>query len=211
MTRRTIRYSAVELDWISQCRDLPRREMHAIFVAAFNRPDVTIQDLCNLCERKGWLTGRTGCFEKGSVPLNKGRKGTCAPGSEKGWFRKGQRPHSAKMPGYETIGSDGYVMLCVAERNPWTGASTRMVQKHRWLWEKANGPVPAGMRLKSLDGDRTNTDPSNWLAIPMALGPRLNGRFGRGYDQAPAELKPLIMATAQLELAARQARREGKA
>ena len=37
----------------------------------------------------------------------------------------------------------------------------------------------------------------------MALAPRLNGRFGRGYDTAPPELKPTILAIAKLEHAAR--------
>ena len=54
---------------------------------------------------------------------------------------------------------------------------------------------------------KTNTDPSNWEAIPAALAPRLNGRFGRGYDHAPAELKPTIMLTAKLEHAAREAKK----
>jgi hypothetical protein len=87
---------------------------------------------------------------------------------------------------------------------------TGMVQKHRYLWEKANGPVPEGMRLKCLDGDRTNCDPSNWRAVPYALAPRLNGRFGRGYDAAPPELKPTIMAITELEHKARQVLKGGR-
>ena len=66
------------------------------------------------------------------------------------------------------------------------------------LWEQAHGPVPDGMALKCL-GEKTNTDPANWVLVPRALLPRLNGRFGRGYDDAPAELKPAIMAVAKLE------------
>jgi hypothetical protein len=79
---------------------------------------------------------------------------------------------------------------------------------HRINWEEANGPVPEGYRLKCLDGNRLNVEASNWEAIPYALAPRLDGRFGRGYEAAPAELKPLILATAKLEHAAR-ARRGG--
>jgi hypothetical protein len=48
-------------------------------------------------------------------------------------------------------------------------------------------------------GDCLNTDPSNWELIPRALLPRLSGRFGRGYDDAPSELKPTIMAVVKLE------------
>ncbi|UFF43090.1 HNH endonuclease [Pseudosulfitobacter pseudonitzschiae] len=99
--------------------------------------------------------------------------------------------------------------MIVAETNPWTGAKTRPVHKHRWLWEQQNGPVPKGMVLKCLDGDKTNTDPSNWEPIPQALLPRLNGRFGRGYDAAPAEIKPTLLATAKLEHAVRL-KRQGR-
>ncbi|MHC9236415.1 HNH endonuclease signature motif containing protein [Pseudooceanicola sp. 502str34] len=157
-----------------------------------------------LRKRKGWKTGRTGHFAKGGEPHNKGKPFN-PPGSEKGRFKKGNTPHTYKGAGHERIDSkDGYVILILDEPNPWTGGTTRPVHKHRYLWEKANGPVPDGHRLKSLDGDKTNCDPSNWEAIPMALAPRLNGRFGRGYDDAPAELKPTIMATAKLEHALRE-------
>jgi hypothetical protein len=71
------------------------------------------------------------------------------------------------------------------------------------LWEQVNGPVPAGHRLKSLDGNRQNTDPSNWIAIPHGMAPRLSGRWHVGYDAAPDELKPVILAVARLDHAAR--------
>lgn len=199
-----ISYSQSELDWIKGSADLPRSELHALFVQIFNRPDVSVSNLKSLCTRKGWQTGRSGQFQPGQMSHNAGHKGICAPGSEKGWFKKGNKSHTYRGAGHERIDSkDGYVVLIVAERNPWTGADTRPVLKHKYLWEQKHGPVPAGMRLKCLDGNKTNTDPSNWEAVPMGLVPRLSGRFGRGYDSAPAELKPLIMATAKLEHAAR--------
>jgi hypothetical protein len=207
MTRQVVRYSGEELNWIKACADLPRRELHSLFVQIFGRDDVSFEHLKSLCTRRGWKTGRDGCFVKGQEPPNKGKRGYCAPGSEKGWFKKGQRAGNKAGIGHEYVDRDGYVMICVDQQNPWTGAATRMIHKHRWFWEQANGPVPAGYRLKCLDGDKRNTDPANWEAIPFALAPRLNGRFGRGYDTAPAELKPLIMATAKLEHAARSAQR----
>jgi hypothetical protein len=204
-----ISYSADELAWIKACCDLPRRELHALFVQIWKRPDVSQANLTALCKRQGWLTGRTGRFVKGQVPPNAGKKGICAAGSEKGWFPKGNRPHTWRGAGHESIDNrDGYVWLIVNETNPYTGAPTRRVQKHKWLWEKAHGPVPKGHVLKCLDGDKTNCAPSNWEAIPMALLPRLNGRSGRDYDSAPAELKPLILATAKLEHAARERTRK---
>lgn len=202
-----INYTDEELAWIKACSDLPRAELHQLFQQIFGRHDVSQQNLKAMCKRKGWLTGRTGRFTKGQVSHNAGKKGLRYAGSEKGWFKAGQRPQSAKPIGYEMVDRDGYVQVCVSEPNPWTGAATRMVHKHRRLWELAKGPVPEGHRLKCLDGDKTNCDPSNWDAIPMALAPRLNGRFGRGYDAAPAEIKPTILAIAKLEHAARVARR----
>lgn len=265
-----ISYSAEELAWLKACSDMPRTELHALFVQIYGRRDITEDNIKALCSRKGWhagpagrrrnagkslilspdhvawlrenarlsravvhiafqeafpgssitasqitswrkrnriSTGRTGRFEKGQVPPNKGKKGFSPPGSEKGWFAKGNVPHTSKPIGYERIDKDGYVQICVDEPNPWTGHRTRMVHKHRRVWEAANGPVPEGYRLKCLDGDKTNCDPSNWEAIPHGLAPRLNGRFGRGYDTAPAELKPTILAIAKLEHKAREARK----
>ena len=71
--------------------------------------------------------------------------------------------------------------------------------KHRWLWEQANGPVPEGMCLKCLDGDRTNCDPSNWELVPRALLPQLNGRWGLAYDAAEPEVKPLLLTQAKIK------------
>lgn len=273
MRRLPIRYSDEELAWIKACSDMPRIELHALFVQIYRRRDVTVDHIKALCSRNGWAagpegrrrnagksliftedqvawlnanaslsraevegafltafpgssitraqivawrknhhvpTGRTGRFEKGQVPPNKGRvmspelRAKCAPTM----FKKGQRPHTWRGAGHESVDNkDGYVWIIVDETNPHTGAATHRVMKHRWLWEQANGPVPEGHRLKCLDGNKMNTDPSNWEAIPVGLAPRLNGRFGRGYDQAPAELKPTILAIAKLEHKAREARK----
>ena len=208
MKGRSIEYSDAELFWIYDNHKRPRREAHAEFVELWDREDVSLSNFNSLCKRKGWMTGRTGCFEKGQEAHNKGKKMPFNPNSARTQFKKGQLPHNTRGAGHERIDSkDGYVIMIVDEPNPWTGAKTRPVHKHRYLWEKANGPVPEGHRLKCLDGDKTNTDPSNWEAIPMELAPRLNGRFGRGYDEAPAEVKPTIMLTAKLEHAVREAKK----
>ena len=195
-----------ELAWIEAHKDWPRAVLHQGFCARFERDDIIEGALTSLCKRKGWLTGRPG-YPKGHVPANKGKKMPFNPNTAATQFKKGQQSHNTKFLGHESITKDGYVLISVAETNPHTGFERRYVQKHRWLWEQANGPVPEGTRLKSLDGNRANTDPANWVAIPFEMGPRLNGICGRGYDQAPAELQPTIVAITRLEHQARVARK----
>jgi len=207
MKRAAVKYSVQELTWIEARKELPRRDLHAKFTARFNRTDVSHDHLKSLCKRNGWLTGRTGCYEPGSVPANKGKKMPFNANCARTQFKKGQMPHNTKYLGHEHVTKDGYVEISVAETNPHTGAPRRYVQKHRHLWEQENGPVPEGMCLKSRDGDKSNTDPSNWTCIPRAMLPRLNGRFGRDYDAAPPEVKPVLLATAKLEHEVREAKR----
>jgi hypothetical protein len=197
-----IKYSEAELQWLEANRTLPIEDYRKAFNAKFKRR-VVAANLHALRKRKGWRTGRTGCFEKGIVPHNKGKK--CRPGeggrhpnAVKTQFTKGHLPHNTHYLGHERVSKDGYVEISVDQRNPHTGFERRYVLKHRWLWEKAHGPVPEGMALKC-KGDKLNTDPSNWELVPRALLPRLSGRYGRGYDQAPDELKPTIMGVAKLE------------
>ncbi|OWU77620.1 HNH endonuclease [Marinibacterium profundimaris] len=217
MKGRWIEYSKAELAWIQSNATRPRREAHAEFQQRFGRADVSLANFNSLCKRKGWMTGRTGQYDKGRTPENKGKK--CAPGTgglhpnaRKTQFKKGQKPHSYRGAGHERIcPKDGYIIMIVDEPNPWTGAATRPVHKHRYLWEKANGPIPRDHVLKCLDGDKTNTDPSNWEAIPMALLPRLSGgRWYKPYDAYEPEIRPTVLATAKLEHAAREAKK-GKA
>lgn len=209
-----ILYSAAEMAWLEANRAMVISDYHRAFCQAFGRDDVSAVNLHSLRKRRGWTTGRTGRFVKGSEPVNKGKP--CAPGTggrhpnaQRTQFGRGHLPHNTRFAGHERVSKDGYVEVSVEQTNPHTGFERRYVLKHRWLWEQANGPVPKGHALKCLDGNKQNTDPANWVAIPRALLPRLNGRFGRGYDEAPAELKPVILAVARLAQAA-QERRAGE-
>lgn len=210
MKGRQIRYSDEELAFIAKRRAMSRRALHAAFVAELGRVDIKVDDIKALCSRRKWKTGRTGCFEKGHAPANKGKKMPFNPNSAATRFKKGNRTGRAnqvyKPVGTERVSKDGYVERKIHDGMP-LQSRWRMVQHIRW--EEHNGPLPEGMVLKSRDGNRQNTDPSNWEVVPRAILPRLNGRFGRDYDAAPAELKPTIMAVARLEVAAID-RRRGK-
>lgn len=211
MKGRAIQYSADEMAWLEANRTMVIGEYHAAFVTAFKRRDVTAQNLHSLRKRKGWKTGRSGQFTKGEAPHNKGKP--CAPGkggrhpnARKTQFRKGNKPHNTNYLWHERVSKDGYVEISIDEPNPHTGFERRYVLKHRWLWEKAHGPVPEGMFLKCLDGDKQNTDPSNWEMLPRAVLPYLNGHRGLDYEAAEPEVRPVILTLVKVRHAGRTAR-----
>ena len=205
MKGRQIIYSPSELHWIEARKTEPRRALHAAFVAEWGREDVSFDNFKALCTRKGWKTGRTGCFPKGSIPPNKGRKGVCAPGSEKGWFKKGslsgRAAKVAKPIGTERVAKGGYLQRKVNNDMPF---QRRWKMVHILNWEAVNGPMPDGHALKCRDGNRQNTAADNWELVPRAILPRLAGaKKGISYDHAAPELRPSLMATARLEHAIR--------
>lgn len=217
MKGRPIKYSAEEMNWLEANRTLPISKYHAAFCRAFARDDVAATNLHALRKRKGWHTGRTGHFVKGHSPTNKGKR--CAPGrggnhpnAQRTQFERGVR-QGAALKLYKRIGSerrskDGYLERKIHEGLP---LQSRWRAVHLIRWEAINGAVPKGHALKCLDGDKLNTEPSNWEAVPRAILPRLAGgnRHARyvEYDSAPAELRPIILAVAKLEDRARSARK----
>lgn len=201
-----IKYTVEELQWIEAHKTMLRREAHALFVETFGRADVSMQNYHALCKRKGWSTGRTGQFERGHEAHNKGMKGYCPPGSDKGWFKPGKRQGVAvrmyQPIGAERITKDGYVERKINDDFP---PRRRWRAVHLINWEAANGPIPDGHALKCLDGDKQNTAPENWAMVSRSMLPRLAGaKKGMHYDSAPNELKPTLLGIARLEQAVRE-------
>lgn len=116
--------------------------------------DYTKQQLKNYYANHHLSSGLTGYFEKGHVPVNKGKKGICACGCEKSWFRKGNIPTNHRQVGSERVTRDGYVEIKTAEPNVWK-------LKHRFVWEQKNGPIPKGMIVRFLDGNKENCSINN--------------------------------------------------
>lgn len=199
-----IPYSVDELTWLEANRLMIISDYARAFNEKFGR-DVSAKNLHALRKRKGWRTGRTGCFVKGEVPHNKGKpcepgKGGRHPNARRTQFKKGVLNGTAKENvkpiGFERIAKDGYIERKVNNDLPFKNR-WRAVQHIRW--EEANGPVPNGHILKCLDGNRQNTHPSNWTAIPRGTLPFLNGHRGFNYDAAEPELKPAILTLAKVK------------
>lgn len=210
MKVRKISYLPEELAWLEANCTRSRAELHQAFCFRFGRKDVTVDNIKALCSRNGWKSGQDGRFSKGQVSHNKGRKMPYNPNIAATQFKAGAPPANIRPMGSERIGKDGYIEIKVPAANPYTGHSTRFIHKHRWNWEQVHGPLPKGMALKCLDGDRTNTDAANWQAIPRGLLPRLSGRWRVAYDTAEAEVKPALLALAKLEHATKAARPDRK-
>ena len=140
-------------------------------------------------------------FQKGNK-RSPHKKGEWHPGCEKGWFKKGQKPHNTTPVGTEKIRpSNGYVWVKIAEPKTW-----RM--KHLIVWEKAHGPVPKGMMIYFKDGDRTNCDLDNLMLVERRLIAVLNGG---GLSQYRGELTEAAVNTARLQLAISDAKKKGSA
>lgn len=196
------KFSDKEKQWVKRNVKLENAELHRRWVKWSGRDEISVAQLVSLRHRNGWKCGRPQRYVKGHVPANKGKKAKHTEKSIAAFFKPGHVPANRKGPGYESISSDGYRQMIVDEPNPHTGANCRTVQKHRWLWIKKNGPVPEGHKLKCVDGDKLNCDPSNWIALPTGVIARMNGSYGRrNYNSAPAELKPTILLVSKLEQA----------
>lgn len=211
MKGRPIDWTDEGLAWIeATSRDFPsRRAQHQEFQRRFSRPDIGFGAFKGLCSRKRWPTGRDGRFYPGQVPPNKGKRVGSHPNSARTQFKPGIRQGRAaglhQPIGAERISKDGYPERKINDDMPF---HRRWRAIHLIEWEAANGPIPAGHALKCLDGDRANTSPDNWIAIPRALLPRLSAsKRGINYDPAPPELRPALLAIARLEHAARERRR----
>jgi hypothetical protein len=175
-------------------RNLDRVQLTAELNEAFGT-SFTVGQIRSFTHNHRIRSGRTGRFEKGSHPWNTGTKGLTHRNRTS--FKKGNVPASIKPLGHERVDSkDGYILVKIAETDPYTGFPTRYKLKHIVIWEQANGPVPKGMAVIFKDGDRTNCVLDNLALVSRAELLRLNQV---GYAETPGELKPSVLALAKLE------------
>lgn len=205
MKGRPVSYSADELAWIEANSTRLRKEAHADFVATWDRQDVSIGAFQALCQRNGWTTGRKG-FEKGHTPTTKGRKLSEEHRAKlSASWKPGERRGAAALKllpiGTERLTDGGYLERKVRNDGPRAGRWRRV---HILNWEAVHGPVPEDHCLKCLSDDKLNVDPDNWEAVPRGCIPRLiGGRWGQSYHEYEPEVRPVLMALARLQHAAR--------
>lgn len=119
-----------------------------------------------------------------------------AHGTQTRRSRRGGRP---RVPvGTERTSKDGYVVIKVREEATVPMSKDNWKLKHVWVWEQANGPLPEGHVVYFADGDKTNFDPENLVAIPRRLVGVLNSLEVKWHD---AESLKVAVAMAELRVA----------
>lgn len=140
--------------------------------------DFTITQVSNFMKRNNIKTGRTGRFEKGSTPWNKGTKGLTS--ANRTSFKKGYEPKNIKPIGHERHSSDGYTRIKVRNER----ADKNYVLKHRYVWQKHHQQeIPEDHVLVFLDGDTRNTDIDNLKLVSRAAAARVNHGIGLTDDK----------------------------
>jgi hypothetical protein len=152
-------------------------------------------------------------FQPGQVPANKGlRRPGWGPGRMKETqFRQGER-HGVAARKWLPVGtfrtdSDGYLRLKVREAAPGErfgfGNTSVWAFYQRWVWEQANGPIPAKHVVSFADGDRSNCALENLRLVSRAEMARRN----RVWVRYPRELAEVIHLQGQVK---RRVREHGK-
>jgi len=131
---------------------------------------------------------RTGHFEKGEQPWNKGTKGVMKP--NKTSFKKGDIPLNHRPVGSERITRDGYRAIKIAEPNKW-----ELLQRYNWAKVHGNENMPDNLRFK--DNDKMNCDVSNLEPVSNQEHMVLNNM---GFNQMPDEVKPVVLTIAKIDV-----------
>ncbi|MCP4470527.1 MAG: HNH endonuclease [Gammaproteobacteria bacterium] len=176
----------------------------------FKRP-FTADQIKEFTTRHDMKSGRTGRFEKGGVPANKGKK------MPKGWapgrmaetqFRPGDEPANLKSMWHERTDNDGYILMKCPITNPHTGFFGYYIPKHKWIWGQANGPIPKNHVLTFIDDNPSNCVLEN---LEMISRGELCRRNKMQYKQADPEARQSIKLIAKLQHNMGAGRRQEKA
>ena len=152
-------------------------EIARAFEERFGVP-LTVAQVANAKTRLGVRSGtHGGRFEPGHAPANKGRpieEWMPADAIERcraSRFKTGQIPHNARdLPiGSERLSKDGYIEVKVREHSPVPCTNKCWAMKHRLVWERTNGrALRPDEVVVFADGDKTNLEPGNLVAMTMA-------------------------------------------
>ena len=160
------------------------KELTTLFNDRFGAA-MTVRQIKIFVKNRGIRSGRTGRFEKGHTPHNKGVRGWQAGGrSEKTRFKPGQRGINWMPVGSERITGEGILQRKVSD----TGYPPRDWKSvHVLLWERHHGPVPDGHIVVFRDGNPVKIEIENLACITRA-----ENLFRNSIHNLPEALKDVI-------------------
>lgn len=135
------------------------REIQKAFIEKFGW-EISLGQIKSYIGNHHLNSGKTGCFQKGHIPSNKGKK-MPAEVYEKvrhTMFPKGHMPVQHRPVGSERINVDGYIEIKVEEPKKWR-------LKHNVIYEQHYGAIPKGYVVVFLDGNKMNLAPENLKLI----------------------------------------------
>lgn len=151
-------------EMIEFLREVAKGKTYVEIVKIFNKRydlEMTVKKMKSLLSRKKIRTETTGCFRKGAIPWNKGKKGYM--GANRTSFKKGHKPKNWRPVGSERIDKDGYALIKISNEG---GMWKRWALKHRVVWEEHyKMKVPKGSVIIFADGDKTNLSIENLICV----------------------------------------------
>ncbi len=186
-----VKYTEKQLEFIrTHYPSCSRKELLVKFNETFGL-DISLSQLIGITKNHNIKSGRTGRFKKGNIPWSTGLagKGICKAGPTA--FKPGHVPTNTKDLGSERK-SDGYTMVKIRS----SCSCNNYELKHRVLWEENHGTIPENHVIAFKDGNKSNLAIDNLICVSRDELLILNKS---GYQKAPEELKPTIMAVSKLK------------
>ena len=166
-------------------------EIRAMFLEKFSS-ELSESQIGNFKNKYKIYSGtHGGCFKKGQVPMNKGKKMSpeVYEKVKHTMFHKGHTPVNHRPVGSERINVDGYTEIKVAEPNKWR-------LKQRLVYEEYYGvTLTSNDVIIFLDGDKQNLDINNLYKMTRAALVRYNqdGLYSDNPEQSRAAANVAIL------------------
>lgn len=166
-----MKYLKIHEDFLREHETTPREELSKLFNAKFET-NVPYKALSQKCRKIGLSCPNGGCYQKGSIPVNKGTKGLMK--ANKTTFKKGNIPPNLKKVGSIVRRKDKngylYMRIKVAEPNKWE-------MLHAYIWEHKYGKIPKDHCVIFKDKNTLNTRLDNLMLVSRVEHLRLNQKY----------------------------------
>ena len=177
-----MKYTEIHIAFLREHGTMSGKELANLFNAAFgtNQTDGALRQQC--AKLGIFSSTNAGCFQKGSVPTNKGTKGLT--GINKTSFKPGNTPQNIKKVGCISKRKDKngyfYMRIKIAEPNEWQ-------MLHAYIWEKKHGKIPKGFCVIFKDKNPDNMSLENLMLVSRNELVRLNQKYS-GIDKSLKEV-----------------------